>query len=164
MKNRLATLAGGLALVAVLGKYYAVPAIAQTVRAALMQDRDNPARNYYQTYNLNCGYAASICIANMPAVPAGKRLIITHVSGAVDTTAAGSLYRVTLGPTGQSATAYLQFAPPNMTFNNLYEHTFNQEVFAGFDANQTPQLIVQVNDGSTFAWQATATGYMVDIP
>src|SRR5215510_9864301 len=78
MKNKLITLAGALALAAVLGKFYAVPAFAQ-VRAALMQDRDSKARNYYQTYNLNCGYALNICSADLPVVPAGKRLVIEHI-------------------------------------------------------------------------------------
>ncbi len=47
MKHRLLTMAGGLVLFAVLGKFVAVPAIAQ-VRAALVRDIDNPARNAFQ--------------------------------------------------------------------------------------------------------------------
>ena len=42
MKSNLLTLAGTLALVAVLGKFYAIPAVAQVTRAALVQDRDSP--------------------------------------------------------------------------------------------------------------------------
>jgi len=75
MKSRLLTFAGVLALVAVLGKFYAAPAIAQAVRAALVQDRDNPARSAFTTKvpvdgNLNAAF---------PAVPAGKRMIITNM-------------------------------------------------------------------------------------
>src|SRR4051794_5555369 len=107
MKNRLLTLAGALALAAVLGKFYAVPALAQ-VRAALVQDRDNPARSYYQTLNLSCGYAATICATDLAVVPAGKRLVIKSVSGEADMSAATDLYRVSLWAKNLSASAYLE--------------------------------------------------------
>src|SRR4051794_27052390 len=95
MKNRLLTLAGALALAAVLGKFYAVPAFAQ-VRAALMQDRDSKSRNVYQSVNLSCGYAVNICSTDLAVVPAGKRLVIEHISGEADTVGANDLYRVSL--------------------------------------------------------------------
>ena len=163
MKNRLLTLAGALALAAVLGKFYAVPAFAQ-VRAALMQDRDSKARNYYQTYNLSCGYAVGICATDLAVVPAGKRLIIEHVSGEADTVAANDLYRVSLWNKNQSSSAYLEFGPAALTPNNLYARPFNQAVFAAFDAGQTPQLVLQTTGVNGFAWQAALTGYMIDIP
>jgi hypothetical protein len=163
MKNRLITLAGALALAAVFGRFYAVPAYAQ-VRAALMQDRDSKARNYYQTINLNCGYAVSICSTDLPVVPAGKRLIIEHVSGEADTVGANDLYRVTLWVKNQWAAAYLEFGAASLTPNNLYARPFNQAVFAAFDAGQTPQLTLQTTGVSGFAWQAAVTGYMIDIP
>lgn len=72
MKNRWVTLAAALALVAVVGKLAAVPAIAQVVRAALVRDVDNPARNAVQ-FEL---YAAG---ANDYIVPAGKTLVIEDV-------------------------------------------------------------------------------------
>jgi len=74
MKNKLFTLAGALALLVILGKFYAGPAIAQTVRAALVQDRDNPARqpfSYLQVFN-----PPNTNNFSLPAVPAGKRRII----------------------------------------------------------------------------------------
>ena len=163
MKNKLITLAGALALAAVLGKFYAVPAFGQ-VRAALMQDRDSKARNYYQTYNLSCGYAVSICSVDLPVVPAGKRLVIEHISGEADTIGATDLYRASLWVKNQWASAYLEFGSANLTPNNLYARPFNQAVFATFDAGQTPQLTLQATGASPFAWQAVITGYMVDIP
>jgi hypothetical protein len=47
MRNKLLTLAAMLALLAVLGEFFARPVIAQ-VRAALVQDVDNPARHVFQ--------------------------------------------------------------------------------------------------------------------
>ncbi len=73
-RNRLLMFAGALALTAVLGKFYAVPAIAQAARAALVQDRDNPARQPYTALVPTVNGTAS-----SPAVPAGTRLIVTHM-------------------------------------------------------------------------------------
>jgi hypothetical protein len=74
MNRRLLTFAGALALAAVLGKFYAVPAIAQAARAALVQDRDNPARQPFSAVIPAVGG-----IASSPAVPAGMRLIVTNM-------------------------------------------------------------------------------------
>lgn len=85
MKNKLFTLAGVLALLALIGKFYAGPAIAQTVRAALVQDRDSYPRQPFSIL-LN-GPSASI-----PLPPAGKRMVITSMSFNV------SLAPITVGP------------------------------------------------------------------
>ena len=47
MKNRLMTFAGALALLAVLGKFYAPPLMAQ-VKATFIQDVDQAARQPFQ--------------------------------------------------------------------------------------------------------------------
>jgi len=164
MKNRLLTLAGALALAAVLGKFYAVPALAQVARAALVQDRDSMARNYYQTYNLNCGYAPGICITDLPVVPAGKRLIITHINGETLTISQTALWRMSLWIKNQSQQAIVDFGLPHATPSSTYVCDFNQSVYVAFDAGQTPQFMGQVNDNSNFAWTATITGFMVDLP
>jgi hypothetical protein len=129
-----------------------------------IQDRDSKARNYYQTNNLSCGYAVAICSADLPVVPAGKRLVIERVSGEADMVGANDLYRVSLWNKNQSYSAFLEFGPGRLTPNNLYAHPFNAGVFAAFDAGQTPQLVVQSSGAQGFAWQAVITGYMVDIP
>lgn len=45
MKQKMLAMAGVLALLAVLGRFYAQPVLAQ-VRAALVSDVDNPARGF----------------------------------------------------------------------------------------------------------------------
>lgn len=129
-----------------------------------IQDRDSKARNYYQSYNLNCGYEVGICIADLPAVPAGKRLIIESVSGIADMSSATDLYRISLWAKNQWPSAYFEPGTPRMTSNNMFEHAFNAKIFAGFDENQTPQLVFQSNGPGGFAWQAVVTGYLIDIP
>lgn len=73
-RNRLLTLACALTLAAVLGKFYAIPAIAQATRAALVQDRDNPARQPFSALVPTANGTAS-----SPAVPSGMRLIVTDM-------------------------------------------------------------------------------------
>lgn len=93
MKNKLLTLAGALVLVAVLGKFYASPLLAQ-VRAALVQDRDNPARQPFNFFTLAQGSASGNVFtagANLPAVPASKRRVITNFFANISTTGACSV-------------------------------------------------------------------------
>jgi hypothetical protein len=80
MKNKLLTFAGALALLATLGHFYAKPLLAQ-VRAALVQNVDDPGRIPYQGVRACFFQSNNFCTVNFPPVPAGKRLVITHVSG-----------------------------------------------------------------------------------
>jgi hypothetical protein len=82
MKNKLLTVAAALLLVAIVGKFYAVPVLAQ-VRAALTQDVDQPARAPFQvTVPININ---NFVYTTVP-IPAGKRLVIETISinGAAD--------------------------------------------------------------------------------
>ncbi len=60
---------------------WASPAVAQT-RAALVQSIDEPGRNPYQETqsNTTCR-GTTVCGFNFAAVPAGKRLVLTNISG-----------------------------------------------------------------------------------
>jgi len=80
MKNRLAALAGALALLAVLGKYYATPVLAQ-VRAAIVKNIDEKGRIPYHEF-ASCENPSTVlpCIVNFPPVPANRRLVIEYVN------------------------------------------------------------------------------------
>jgi hypothetical protein len=83
MKQKLLTMVGVLALLAVLGKYYAQPVFAQ-VRAALVSDVDNPARGFIQ-FSRFVGPPSGTNVHEWTqdlqyAVPAGKRLVIDNIS------------------------------------------------------------------------------------
>ena len=81
MRNKLLTLAGTLALLAVLGKFYAAPAIAQAVRAALIRDSDNGALQPVNfKLSVNETSAAQFRFVDGPTVPAGKRLVVEDIS------------------------------------------------------------------------------------
>ena len=87
MKNRMLTLAGTLALLAVLGKFYARPVLAQ-VRAALVQDVDQPARAPFQV-------VVPINVTNFTStpvsIPSGKRLVIEFVNMSCGASAANNV-------------------------------------------------------------------------
>jgi hypothetical protein len=160
MRNRLLTLAGAFALLAVLGKFYAAPVLAQ-VRAALVKNIDERGRTPF-TQHLNCDNTGSTgCQAFFSAVPANKRLVIEHVNGAVQT--ASNLSNVAFG----SALATLQFIPFQLQStagaDNIY--IANQPLLAYFEAGQAPFYFVIIQPGATefINGQLTITGYSVDL-
>ena len=74
MKHKLLILAGVLAVVAVLGGFYAKP-VAAEIRGLLVQDVDQPARAPFQT-------VVNVTLANAPvpvAIPKGYRLVIDYI-------------------------------------------------------------------------------------
>ncbi len=82
-KNRLLILAGVLALLAVLGKFYTEPLLAQA-RAALVSDVDNPARGFVQFSRFvgpSVGTSTHDWRQDLQyVVPGGKRLVIDNIS------------------------------------------------------------------------------------
>jgi hypothetical protein len=82
--KKISAAVGALALLAVLGKFYAVPAIAGAVQAALVQYRDSPPR---QSFTVASTFIPSLIEkvkpVTFPPVPAGKRMIVTSVTGTV---------------------------------------------------------------------------------
>jgi hypothetical protein len=162
MKRRLWTLAGALALLAVLGKFYAVPLVAQ-VRAAIVQDRDAKARNIYQSVQ-NCFNVTNPCQVTFAAVPAGKRLIVEQVSALVTlpTAAAGTIADIELR--GASVFQFLPIVAAPGNFGGQVQYTTNQTVLAAYDAGQVPQVDTFVASGATFTVVASISGYMIDIP
>lgn len=172
MKNKLLSCAGGLALVALLGSY-AAPAIAQAVRAALVSNVDDPGRVPYQydlgMYNgTNGPIVCSVCSRDAPPVPAGKRLVITHVSGLfIANRVPGTPFILSLGA------GYFNFAagPPNFLFSPTSQGTdrfgsdwlvFDQPVRAFYDAGSAPRVSLTTTDLTTFQGQFNLSGYMLD--
>src|SRR4051812_19831243 len=79
-KNQILLAAGFSVLTGVISGITAAPAIAAAVKAALVKNVDEPGRMPYRV-EVHCDTVASnICSADGPAVPAGMRLVIEHVS------------------------------------------------------------------------------------
>ncbi len=166
MKNRLLTLAGALLLLAVLGKFYATPLMAQ-IRATLIQNRDEPARNLYEMYR-TCTDSGNKCTVNYPAIPANKRLILTHVSGyalgagvLADHVNGGVLSRETGDMSRKGLVASLQ---GSFTTTPGGRWSVNQEVLTSFEAGEAPSIEIETNATGWYVGLFHISGYMIDVP
>ena len=163
MKNRLLQIAGMLALMAVLGKFYASPLIAQ-VRAAIVQDRDSVARNFYQEVE-SCFNVTNPCVIPFATVPAGKRLIVKQVSALVTLPAPGTLADLELrGANGSGVFQFIPIVAAPGNFGGQFQYTAHAEVLASYDAGQTPSVDAFVASTAPFTTLASISGYMIDIP
>jgi len=163
MKNRTLQLAGLLALLAVLGKFYAPPLLAQ-VRAALVQDRDEPARNFYQSSNFCSTPTSGFCIVDFPAVPANKRLIVQHVSAIMTMPAQNTITSVDLRQkSGSIGSFFAPIAAPANAAGSAY-YSINEGVLNSFDTGAIPEFIVFTSSSATFTTVVTLSGYMIDLP
>ncbi len=84
MKNRMLPAATALVLPALLGKFYAAPAIAQTVRAVLVKNIDEKGRNPYfekiacaQAFFGACNTAINTIGTS---VPAGMQFVVENIN------------------------------------------------------------------------------------
>jgi hypothetical protein len=130
MKNKLLTFAGALALFAVLGKFYATPVMAQ-VRAALVQDVDQPARAPFQAtvpININNFNFTPV------SIPSGKRLVIDYVSmsGAAQTSGADVQPIIILSSSVAGSSNALYYIAPQQstTVPGQYYHTQPATIYA----------------------------------
>jgi hypothetical protein len=160
MKNRLLTFAGALALLAVLGRFYAVPVLAQ-VRAALVKNIDERGRTPYAQTSSCSKPATTVCVAIFPAVPPGKRLVVEHVNGLV-VAPAGLLYITDLvGYLGLNHYISLQVQGVNPAGDSIY--IANQPLLTYYEAGQTPNWDVNISSPADMTIQLTITGYLVDL-
>ena len=110
----------------------------------------------------------TVCSFNFSTVPAGKRLVITHIAGYVDT-GAGTLPNGFLQSSfGGSAYATLPFTGVRGPNSALGVRIFiNHEVRAFFGAGENPRVTYHVNgSGDTMSGGALmmVSGYLVNLP
>lgn len=146
----------------------ALPALAQT-RAALVQSIDEPGRNPYQETqsNVTCR-GTTVCTFDFATVPAGKRLVLTNLSGYVDTGAGALPNGFVNSSFGGSAYASLAFTGVRGPISALGTRIFiNHSVQAYFGTGETPRGTYHVNgSGDSFSGGATLmlSGYFVNVP
>ena len=146
---------------------YASPVLAQT-RAALVQSVDEPGRNPYQEVqsNVNCR-GTTVCNFSFATVPAGKRIVVTHIAGYVDT-GTGSLPNCFLSSgVGGSAYASLPFTGvrgPNTALGGRIFMTHS--VLAYFGPGEPVTAFCQPGFGDTMSGgaQLMLSGYYVNLP
>ena len=130
MKNKLLTLAGALALLGVLGKFYAPPLMAQ-VRAAMVQDVDQPARAPFQV-------TVPIDINNFNftpvTIPTGHRLVVDYVSMSGATQTSGAYVQpiiILSSSVAGNPNALYYIAPPQSgSAPGQYYHTEKTAIYA----------------------------------
>jgi len=163
MKHKLLTLAGALALLAVLGKFYAKPLFAQ-VRSALVKNIDEPGRAPYQV-PVFCQAATCNFIALTP-VPAHSRLVIEHVSLDVGSGSGSPVLTIRLGvpfqgPFGLEVGPPFTFLPFTAVLSGI-DFYVNQTVQAYFEAGITPALQVGVGQDGGIVF-GSVSGHIVDL-
>jgi len=145
----------------ILGVVIVPSALAQ--RAALVQDRDQAGRNYY-TASASCSQTTfGYCSVVFPTPPAGKRLIVTHVSMLDLMPAANTITSIDLRYQNGSILAFLN-CQLNPGTSPTFNYAVNDSVFAKFDNGEVPQLLTFINNNNNFQMVGIISGYMIDIP
>lgn len=146
-------------------------ALAQ-VRAALVKNVDEPGRTPYEVYvefsvfrcSFNCTNFTDfdpVFLFDAPAVPAGKRLIVEHVSGRLPNTGTEGV-SVALQSQRIIALQHAKWA--------YFGPFFNQFSMAGFDADadltygpgEQPHFNVVLPAGNTITAFVSISGYLID--
>jgi hypothetical protein len=136
MKNRLFTLAGLLVVLAVLGRFYAEPLYAQ-VRAALVQNTDEPGRNPF--------VVSSTSTTGFWVVPAGKRYVIETLSASCSVDNTGFLSSIRLSAVAGGAIQVAQI-PANFQDTNGFVSGHAVSLWFG-----TGSMHVYADPGTGFA-------------
>jgi hypothetical protein len=159
MRNRLLTFAGLLALLAVIGKFYATPLMAQ-VRAALVKNIDEKGRiPYMQSGFTSCSSGSSVfCDITFPVVPANKRLVLMHVSANIGMSAGG------VNGTFLLAGGNNTFSLPGRSMATPSLIGVNENVLAYFESGSIPIYRVVFDSASDIgAVSSVISGYLVDL-
>lgn len=173
--NSSTSLPVSLVLIATLaGLLAAMPSQAQT-RAALVQSVDEPGRQPYQEkVRIPCT-GADQTEATFSTVPAGKRLVLTHIGGFLDT-AQGSLPDgLVYSATGGEGVANIRSTEALLAFTGTRGATGASSVRVYF--NQAVQAYLPPNDYARMRYTLTSpgdrcaghavmvlTGYFVNLP
>jgi hypothetical protein len=174
VKNKLLTFAGALALLALLGHFYAKPLLASV--AALVRDVDNGALqpvNFKITVNDPSADASAT--VEGPTVPAGKRLVVEDVSvfGLIpSSTALTGVWLV-----NQGGTNYLLVNPETgersvSTDGSLSQYGYNRPAKIYYDPGDVVQIQIfrdSLTPGTPiptgiFLVNVYVHGYYVNVP
>jgi hypothetical protein len=157
--KKLLSLAGVVACAAVLGHFYAKPLLAQ-VRAALVQNVDEPGRNPYQEAIFTTCSGTQNCNFGFSIVPPGKRLVVTHVNGFIDVrnaTLPNANLQSSLGGS-QYASVFLTGVRNTVSAGST-RIVFNNEVLAYFGPGESPAGFYGLFS-TTDSWPTNAGGLM----
>jgi hypothetical protein len=161
LKNYVLMAAGFAVLAMTVGAFTAGHAIAQAVRAALVSNVDDPGRIPYQKIVYDNVCASSVCLMYFPPVPAGKHLVITNVSGRLNTNVPGGSL---ITPELLAAGVITVYFPTLFqgTYAGVNTFIFNQQTQVTYDAGEAPLFSIYMGAFGTSYSSAVLTGYLLD--
>jgi len=121
---------------------------------------DEKGRNpYMQTTFQNCGTNSGLCDLYFPAVPAGKRLVVEHVSANIGLNPGSALNATFLGAPGG-----VFFSLPGHAMATATLVGVNEQVLAYYEAGQAPLYrLAFAAAGDSGVVSAVISGYLVDL-
>jgi len=169
-----------LAIFAVISSINLPKAVAQTIRAALIKNIDEPARSPYQAYvhaavGPTTGCGLNFCDFAFPAVPANKRLAVTDISVRIQPDANSSVEDVELYVLDSSFNILNRYAlqyNPNMypgdslTADRLRTYVDNEHIRWYVEAGQIPRFTFHTSGGNLDnegEQRVMLVGYLVDL-
>ena len=172
MNNAINRLAVGFVAI-VCSLMFAAPAMA---KAVLVQSADEPGRVPYQQSlrirndSVNCPLPPRLanfyCVATFPAVPAGMRLVVTHVSADYARSVPAEVALVRLG-----MNANLEFtldlpAPVQLPNNRFGRYLVSSPVMFFVDAGDSPSVFLMAvsSDKVDPEIHVALIGYLVALP
>jgi hypothetical protein len=162
-----------LTTIAFLGVSGPPPASAQ-VRPAVVKNVDEPGRIPYQQYvsgslgGLNCG--TNFCNFDLPAVPAGKRLVITKFAGNMALAGSATVARLTLsifsgGPLLEVPNNSSAYHVDGLTAGGPNRYAFGMDTLLFAEAGQAVAISFYTTGSlaTGVAQGFIVTGYLVDL-
>jgi hypothetical protein len=166
--KRMLIVAGAVALAGILAVAF-VPKVAHGLVAALVENIDEPGRNPYQEGVFVDCPGSQFCNFFYSAVPTGKRLVLTDISGFIDVDN-GTLPNGILSSSSSASSAAFQ------AFTGVTGNVFsgggtrifiNQRVQAYFGAGEIPHVflgLASTSDSFKDGGEVAISGYYVSAP
>ena len=168
----------GLSLLSVVASYTAKPLLAQ-IRAALVQNVDEPGRNPYSStvffadqfeFPGNGAKCQGTCRIDFATVPAGKRLVVTSITGNIYVETPGVVSGILLFPLGNALGGTTLNVPTFLqagvqSGSNIIG--VNLQFTAYFESGFVPEMFIQpttsISPGRNGLTEGvlTLTGYLV---
>jgi hypothetical protein len=148
----------------------AIPASAQ-VRPAMVKNVDEPGRvPYQQTIEFSAGgtdCSGSLCLVPFSEVPAGKRLVVEHVTALLAVAGGGTVQMFMFGTGGVTNTGNVFVILPAFvdTGFDAFGTTFwaiDRPVKVYFGPGKTPTLKIIVSTNLGIVSNVSLHGYLID--
>jgi hypothetical protein len=166
-------MAAGVSALSVVGAFTAKPLLAQ-IRAALVQNVDEPGRNPYSSYIFvrpeNC--VQLTCSVQFDAIPAGKRLVATSVIGTIPVARPGIItFFFLYSPQNQNTKPAQWQIPTSLIGTDMFSDRnlfgVSSQLTSFFEPNTTPKVDFgttgSVSDFGVLG-SITLSGYLVSLP